>query len=128
MRRGELVIVSAKGDYGKPRPAVVIQNDRLEDMVESITVCFLTTDLIKGRRFRIDVQPETGNGLREQSQVQIDKIMTFSGGKAIYRGNVVQRAFLDIHCARAHVANNPLPYARNLGAMHFGYDCECLDI
>ena len=59
---------------------------------------------------------------------EIDKIMTFSGGKAIYRGNVVQRAFLDIHCARAHVANNPLPYARNLGAMHFGYDCECLDI
>jgi mRNA interferase MazF len=81
MRRGELVIVSAKGDYGKPRPAVVIQNDRLEDMVESITVCFLTTDLIKGRRFRIDVQPETGNGLREQSQVQIDKIMTFPRDK-----------------------------------------------
>jgi len=59
---------------------------------------------------------------------EIDKIMTFSGGKAIYRGNVVQRAFLDINCARAHVANNPFPYARNLGAMHFGFDCECVDI
>ena len=59
---------------------------------------------------------------------EIDKLMQFSGGKAIYRGNVVQRAFLDIHCARAHVANNPFPYARNLGAVYFGFDNECLDI
>jgi len=77
MRRGELVIVSAQGDYGKPRPAVVIQNDRLDEMVDSVTVCFLTTNLIEGRRFRIDVQPKADNGLRERSQVQIDKIMTF---------------------------------------------------
>ncbi|QKS02021.1 flavin-dependent monooxygenase [Sphingomonas sp. CL5.1] len=59
---------------------------------------------------------------------EIDKLMTFSGGKAIYRGNPIQRAFLDIHSARAHVANNPYPYARNLGAMYFGYDVECVDI
>ena len=59
---------------------------------------------------------------------EIDKLMTFSGGKAIYRGNPVQRAFLDIHCARAHVANNPYPYARNLGALLFGFENECLDI
>jgi 3-hydroxy-9,10-secoandrosta-1,3,5(10)-triene-9,17-dione monooxygenase len=59
---------------------------------------------------------------------EIDKLMQFSGGKAIYRGNVVQRAFLDIHCARAHVANNPLPYVRNLGALYFGFPNECLDI
>lgn len=59
---------------------------------------------------------------------EIDKLMLFSGGKAIFRGNVVQRAFLDIHCARAHVANNPFPYARNLGAVYFGFPNECLDI
>lgn len=58
----------------------------------------------------------------------IDKLMLFSGGKAIYRGNVVQRAFLDIHCARAHVANNPFPYARNLGAMAFGFENDCYDL
>ncbi|MDO7835518.1 flavin-dependent monooxygenase [Sphingobium sp. HBC34] len=58
----------------------------------------------------------------------IDQIMLFSGGKAIYRGNVVQRAFLDIHCARAHVANNPYPYARNFGAMAFGAANDCYDI
>jgi 3-hydroxy-9,10-secoandrosta-1,3,5(10)-triene-9,17-dione monooxygenase len=58
----------------------------------------------------------------------IDKLMLFSGGKAIYRGNVVQRAFLDIHCARAHVANNPFPYARNLGALTFGFENDCYDL
>lgn len=58
----------------------------------------------------------------------IDKLMQFSGGKAIYRGNTIQRAFLDIHCARAHVANNPYPYARNFGAMAFGAPNDCYDI
>lgn len=58
----------------------------------------------------------------------IDQLMQFSGGKAIYRGNAIQRAFLDIHCARAHTANNPYPYARNLGAMAFGFPNDCFDI
>lgn len=58
----------------------------------------------------------------------IDKLMLFSGGKAIYSGNVIQRSFLDIHCARAHVANNPYPYARNLGALAFGFENECMDL
>jgi len=58
----------------------------------------------------------------------VDKLMEFSGAKAIYRGNVIQQAFLDIHCARAHVANNPYPYGRNLGAVRFGFPNESLDI
>ncbi len=58
----------------------------------------------------------------------IDKLMEFSGAKALFRGNIIQQAFLDIHCARAHVANNPYPYGRNLGALRFGFPNECLDI
>lgn len=58
----------------------------------------------------------------------VDLLMLFSGGKAIYAGNAVQRAFLDIHCARAHVANNPYPYARNVGAMAFGFANDCFDL
>tara|TARA_A100001391_G_scaffold119169_4_gene81006 strand:+ start:3265 stop:4476 length:1212 start_codon:yes stop_codon:yes gene_type:complete len=58
----------------------------------------------------------------------IDALMLFSGGKAIYSGNVIQRAFLDIHCARAHVANNPFPYARNLGGLAFGMENDCMDL
>lgn len=58
----------------------------------------------------------------------IDLLMLFSGGKAIYAGNPIQRAFLDIHCARAHVANNPYPYARNVGGMAFGHENSCFDL
>jgi 3-hydroxy-9,10-secoandrosta-1,3,5(10)-triene-9,17-dione monooxygenase len=58
----------------------------------------------------------------------IDRLMLFSGGKAVYRGNVIQNAFLDIHTARAHVANNPFPYFRNLGAMAFGCPNDCFDL
>jgi 3-hydroxy-9,10-secoandrosta-1,3,5(10)-triene-9,17-dione monooxygenase len=58
----------------------------------------------------------------------IDALMLFSGGKAIYSGNVIQHAFLDIHCARAHVANNPFPYARNVGGMAFGMENDCMDL
>jgi 3-hydroxy-9,10-secoandrosta-1,3,5(10)-triene-9,17-dione monooxygenase len=58
----------------------------------------------------------------------VDRLMEFSGGKALYRGHPVQQAFLDIHCARAHVANNPYPYGRNLGAIRFGFPNESLDI
>ena len=59
---------------------------------------------------------------------EVDKLMQFSGGKAIYRGNAMQRAFLDIHCARAHAMNNPLPYARNLAAVYFGFPNDCEDV
>lgn len=45
IERGSVVLVAGKGDYGKPRPAVVIQNSRMLEWIESITVCFLTSDL-----------------------------------------------------------------------------------
>lgn len=58
----------------------------------------------------------------------VDQLMEFSGAKALYRGNAIQQAFLDIHCARAHVANNPYPYGRNLGAVRFGFENASLDV
>lgn len=58
----------------------------------------------------------------------VDQLMLFSGGKAIYAGNPIQRSFLDIHCARAHVANNPYPYARNVGGIAFGFENDCMDL
>jgi 3-hydroxy-9,10-secoandrosta-1,3,5(10)-triene-9,17-dione monooxygenase len=58
----------------------------------------------------------------------IDRLMEFSGAKALFRGNVIQQAFLDIHTARAHVANNPYPYGRNLGAVRFGFENASFDI
>lgn len=58
----------------------------------------------------------------------IDILMEFSGAKALFRGHPVRQSFLDIHCARAHVANNPYPYGRNRGAMLLGIDNQSQDI
>jgi mRNA interferase MazF len=75
MRRGDLVTVAAPGDYGKPRPALVVQSD-LFDALPSVTVCLVTSDLRDAPIFRITVDPSAENGLRRVSQIQVDKVMT----------------------------------------------------
>lgn len=74
MRRGDLVTVAISGDYGKPRPALVIQSDFL-DATESVLVCLLTTTLRDAPLYRLSVPADQGTGLREASQVMVDKIM-----------------------------------------------------
>jgi mRNA interferase MazF len=38
MKRGDIVIAALRGDSGKPRPAVIIQSNRLVD-VDSVRLC-----------------------------------------------------------------------------------------
>ena len=75
MRRGDLVTIAVGGDYGKPRPALVIQADAF-DALGSVTVLRLTSELHDWPTFRVTVQPSAGNGLHKPSQVMIDKVMT----------------------------------------------------
>jgi mRNA interferase MazF len=75
MRRGDLVTVAAPGDYGKPRPALVVQSD-LFDEVPSVTLCLVTSALRETPLFRITVDPSPDNGLQRISQIQVDKITT----------------------------------------------------
>ena len=75
MRRGDLVTVAAPGDYGKPRPALVIQSD-LFDELSSVTLCLVTSTLRETPLFRITVDPSPENGLQRISQIQVDKVMT----------------------------------------------------
>ena len=84
MKRGDLVIVSAPGDYGKPRPAVIIQSDIFNETHASILVCLLTSDRQDAPLFRIDVQPTEETGLKVASQIMIDKIV------ALRRERIVQ--------------------------------------
>ena len=74
MRRGDVVTVSAPGDYGKPRPAVVIQSDRLKSM-DSVLVILLTSMLVDAPLFRLSIEPNETNGLKLSSQIMIDKII-----------------------------------------------------
>ena len=76
MKRGDVVTVAATGDYGKPRPAVIVQTDALPAEHASIVVCQMTSDLSDVPEFRVTVEPTEGNGLRTRSQVMADKPVT----------------------------------------------------
>ncbi len=80
MKQGDLVTVSLSGDYGKPRPAVIIQSDLFFEH-PSITILPLTSDLKPTPLFRIDVEPNEINGLRKKSQIMVDKTMTVARKK-----------------------------------------------
>ena len=75
MKRGDLVLVALPGDYGKPRPALVVQADQLtaEDC-GSVVVCPLTTTLTGTTSFRVGVAPTAENGLRGPSEVMVEKL------------------------------------------------------
>ena len=72
MPRGDLVTVSLQGDYGKPRPALIVQSDLLTDL-ESVVLCPVTSDL-RNAAFRVTVEPNPANGLSSLSQVMVDKL------------------------------------------------------
>lgn len=81
MKRGEIWTVSGGGDYaGKPRPAVIVQDDRF-DATASITICAFTTDPTEAPLFRILVDPSDENGLRSPSRLMVDKLTTVSKAK-----------------------------------------------
>ena len=76
MRRGDLVTVAAAGDYGKPRPAVIVQTDAFPENHASVVVCQLTSELADAPDFRVTIEPRPENGLRFKSQVMADKPVT----------------------------------------------------
>ena len=81
MRRGDIWTVSGGKDYaGKPRPAVIVQDDNF-DGTESITVCAFTTDPTEAPLFRLAVDPTPRNGLRAVSRLMADKITTVPKSK-----------------------------------------------
>ena len=87
MRRGDLVTVSAPRDYGKPRPAVVIQSDWLT-ATDSVLLALLTSALVEAQLYLLTIEPSRLNGLKAPSQVMIDKIVAIPRKKC---GSVIGR-------------------------------------
>jgi mRNA interferase MazF len=81
MRRGDVVIVAAAGDYGKPRPAVIVQTDAFPETHASVVICQMTSSIVDAPDFRVTVDPSEGNGLRARSQVMADKPVTVRRGR-----------------------------------------------
>lgn len=81
MRRGEIWTAAAgSGSVGKPRPVVILQDDRF-DASDSVTVCAFTTDPTEAPLFRLFVEASEANGLQQASNLMVDKITTVRRSK-----------------------------------------------
>jgi mRNA interferase MazF len=76
VKRGEIWTAAGGVDYaGKPRPVVIVQDDRF-DRTNSITICAFTSDSTDAPLFRIAMEPSEMNGLKTASRLMVDKITT----------------------------------------------------
>jgi mRNA interferase MazF len=81
VKRGEIWTASAGSGYaGKPRPVVIIQDDRF-DATASVTVCAFTTDPTDAPLVRLLVEADETTGIREPSRLMVDKITTIPRSK-----------------------------------------------
>jgi mRNA interferase MazF len=81
VKRGEIWTVAGGKDYaGKPRPSVILQDDRF-DMTDSVTICAFTTDPTDAPLFRLPIEPTQDNGLRAVCRLMVDKITTVPKAK-----------------------------------------------
>lgn len=78
--RGDFVTIAMPGDFGKPRPALVIQANQFDEHA-TVTVLLVSSTLVDAPLFHIAVQPNELNGLRTTSQVMVDKIMSVKRDK-----------------------------------------------
>ena len=75
-KRGDVVTVAAPGDFGKPRPAVIVQSDVFPHSHRSVSICQMTSTIEDAPDFRITIAPSTTNGLQSTSQIMADKPVT----------------------------------------------------
>jgi mRNA interferase MazF len=80
MKRGDFVTIAMQGDFGKPRPALVIQSDQFNEHA-SVTVLLVSSTLVDAPLLRVTVQPSKTNRLQKPSQVMVDKAMTVKRDK-----------------------------------------------
>lgn len=75
LRRGDLVIVAMQGDYGKPRPAMILQSDLFSETV-SVVILPVTSNRVEAPLLRLELPADAKTGLRVASDLMIDKVLT----------------------------------------------------
>ena len=80
-RRGDVVVCILSGDYGKPRPAVVVQSDLFNETHASVVVCPISSDVTGLTLFRVGIPASEVSGLRKDSEVMVDKITAARRGR-----------------------------------------------
>jgi len=74
LRRGDIISAVISGDYGKPRPVLVVQSDRLVE-TGSILICPLSSTFIDAPLYRFPVPADEMTGLHVPSQIMVDKLI-----------------------------------------------------
>jgi mRNA interferase MazF len=74
------VIIAMPGDFGKPRPALVIQSDQFDEHA-TVTILPISSTLVDAPLFRVTVKSCEKSGLQKPSQVMVDKVMTVKRDK-----------------------------------------------
>ena len=104
MKRGDVVTVAATGDYGKPRPAVIVQTDALPLEHDSVVVCQMASECSDAPDFRVTIEASEKNGLRTRSQVMADKPVTIRRDRVGRKiGNLDDADILRVNIALAFV-------------------------
>jgi mRNA interferase MazF len=80
MKRGDIITVAVSGDYGKPRPAVVIQADWPEDS-DSVLCCLMTTLDRDAPLYRLTVPATVETGLQQVSWIMVEKVFAVRRAK-----------------------------------------------
>ncbi len=80
MKRRDIITVSPPGDYRKPRPAVVIKSD-WRNKNDSVLEALFTSTLVEAPIYRLSIEPGEANGLKQISQIMVDKILPVMRGK-----------------------------------------------
>jgi mRNA interferase MazF len=89
VRRGDIVTVAAPGDFGKPRPAVVIQTDVINEAQPGSVIAALVTSTLRDvPLLRLQLEPTEQTGLQQPSQIMVDKLFTTRADKV---GKVIGR-------------------------------------
>jgi mRNA interferase MazF len=95
-KRGDIYEASEKGVLtSKPRPILILQNDRANVAHLTISICLLSTQLTGFDGFRVLVAPSDGNGLKTASEVQVDRIFSYRAESLVQRIGALSRVDIE---------------------------------
>lgn len=96
MIRGEIWTVAGGVYASKPRPAVILQDDRF-DGTDSVTVCPVTSTAVSAPLLRLPLGADALSGLDAASFVMADKITTVRRSHVSERvGRLSARQLVDL--------------------------------
>jgi mRNA interferase MazF len=97
MNRGDIYVLGEQRYLKKPRPVIIIQSDRY-NKDESVVTVLVTSESVREKEYRIKIKATKSNGLKKDSFVMIDKIVSIPREKlAKHIGKIGKKTMQTIH-------------------------------